>query len=253
MAVIWQKNIDGKKYQVRDAGKTRRLYTNGVCHSEFNPDKLVTGSVWDLLILPALFYSPGKIKRVLMLGVGGGASILQLHHLVEPLSITGVDLNPVHLDIAKRFFKVDETPVNLFEADAREWMQQYIGEFFDLIIDDLFIDEGSEPVRAVEATSKWFNLLIRHLSIDGHLVTNFGSQQEFKQSAYFQNRKVRSCFSSAFRLTSPLLENVVGAFMRIETDSKILRNNINAHPVLSRSLQSKQLRYRISKVNNVHI
>jgi len=45
MAIIWQKNIDGTKYEVRAAGKTRRLYTNGVCHSEFNPDKLVTGSI----------------------------------------------------------------------------------------------------------------------------------------------------------------------------------------------------------------
>jgi spermidine synthase len=249
MAVIWQKYIDGKKYQVRNAGNTRRLYTNGVCHSEFNPDKLVTGSVWDLLILPALFYPPGRIKRVLMLGVGGGASILQLHHLVEPESITGVELNPVHLDIAKRFFNVDVTSVNLYEADACEWLEQYIGDAFDMIIDDLFIDEGSEPVRAVEATAEWFKLLIKNLQPAGHLVTNFGSHREFMESAYFNNANIHKRFSSVFRLSSPELENVVGAFMPMETDSKILRSNINAHPVLARSLQSKQLRYRIRKMS----
>ena len=35
----------------------------------------------------------------------------------------------------------------------------------------------------------------------------------------------------------------------IETDSKMLREGINAHPVLARSLQSKQLRYRIRKMS----
>ena len=118
MAEIWQKYIDGTKYQVRKAGLTLRLYTNGVCHSEFNPRRLVTGSIWDLLILPAFFYGPRNIKRVLMLGVGGGASILQLHHLLQPESITGVELNSVHLDIARRFFNVDVTSVDLNESEA---------------------------------------------------------------------------------------------------------------------------------------
>jgi spermidine synthase len=249
MAVIWQKYIDGKKYQVREAGKTRRLYTNGVCHSEFNPDKLVTGSIWDLLILPAFFYSSGEIRRVLMLGVGGGASILQLHHLLEPDSICGVELNPVHLDIARRFFKVDVVSVDLYESDAHDWLDEYSGEPFDMIVDDLFVDEASEPVRAIEANTEWFNLILKHLSKKGHLVANFGSHEEFMQSAYFRNAKVRKRFASAFRLTSPLLENVVGAFMRIETDSKMLREGINAHPLLARSLQSKQLRYRIRKMS----
>jgi spermidine synthase len=249
MAVIWQKYIEGTKYQVRKAGLTRRLYTNGVCHSEFNPDKLVTGSIWDLLILPALFYAPGKIKRVLMLGVGGGTSILQLHHLLGPDSITGVELNPVHLDIARRFFNVDVTSVELHESDARDWLSQYEGERFDMIIDDLFIDEGAEPVRAIEATSEWFTLLLKHLSIDGHVVTNFGSHEEFKDSACFRNRKIRKRFSAVFRLTTPLLENVVGVFMRSDVDSKTLRANINAHPVLGRALQSKQLRYRIRRMS----
>jgi len=250
MAVIWQKNIDGKKYQVREAGKTRRLYTNGVCHSEFNPDKLITGSIWDLLILPAFFYAPGKIRRILMLGVGGGASILQLHHLIEPQSITGVELNTVHLDIARRFFRLDASHVDLYEADAREWLEEYDGAPYDMIIDDLFVDEGAEPVRAIEANSEWFNLILGHLARDGHLVTNFGSHDEFRHSGYFRNTRINNRFSSAFKLTSPLLENVVGAFMRIETDSKMLRNNINAHDVLSRALQSKQLRYRIRKMND---
>lgn len=250
MAVIWQKYINGRKYQVRRAGLTRRLYTNGVCHSEFNPARLVTGSIWDLLVLPAFFHAPGKIKRVLMLGVGGGASILQLHHLLQPAHITGLELDPVHLEIARRFFNVDITAVELHETDARDWLEQYAGEPYDMIIDDLFIDQAKEPVRAIEAKSEWFTLLLRHLSIDGQLIMNFGGHDEFKQSAYFRSRRIRKRFMTAFRLTSPLLENVVGAFMRMEIDSKILRKNIVSHPILGRALQSRQLRFRIRKISD---
>ncbi|MFT5351142.1 MAG: spermidine synthase [Planctomycetota bacterium] len=250
MAVIWQKHIAGRKYEVRSAGQTRRLYTNGVCHSEFNPNKMVTGSIWDLLVLPAFFYSQGQIRRVLMLGVGGGASILQLHHLLQPDCICGVELDSVHLDIARRFFNVSVTSSELYESDARDWLQQYKGAPFDMIIDDLFIDEGMEPVRAIDADTEWLGLILKHLSVEGHLVINFGSDEEFLASAYFNNHEINQRFLSAFKLTSPLLDNIVGAFMGINTESKILRENIIAHPVLGRALQSKRLRYRIRKMND---
>ncbi len=249
MAVIWQKSIHGSKYQVRSAGNTRRLYTNGVCHSEFNPDKLVTGSIWDLLVLPALFYRPEDLQRILVLGVGGGASILQLHHLLQPDSITGIELDPVHLDIARRFFNINMTSADLHESDARDWLQQYNGAPFDMIIDDLFVDDSKEPVRALDADTDWFTLILKHLSAQGNLVINFGSQEEFENSAYFGNNKINRCFKSAFRLSNPLLDNIVGAFLCIKTNTNSLRKNINNHPVLGRALKSKQLRYRIRQVN----
>jgi spermidine synthase len=249
MAVIWQKKIAGTHYEVRVAGQTRRLYTNGVCHSEFNPSKVVTGSIWDLLVLPALFYEPDHIKRVLMLGVGGGGSILQMHHLLETVNITGVDLNPVHLDIAKRFFNIDTTSVELYHCDAGDWLDQYNGERFDLIVDDLFSAEAAVPQRAVEADSAWFKLLLKHLSTQGLLVSNFGSLEEYRESGYFRNMKVRERFAGTFQVTTPLLENVVGVFIRKDADSKTLRKNIHSHPILSRALQSKQIRYRIKRIH----
>lgn len=247
MAVIWQKKIDGTRYQVRSAGSTLRLYTNNVCHSEFSPQKLVTGSIWDLLIIPALFYPAGRIQRVLMLGVGGGACILQLYHLLQPRSITGVEMNPVHLDIARRFFKLAATSAELCEADARSWLEDYRGGPFDMIIDDLFSVTSNEPVRAVEMNAGWLDLLLRHLAPRGLLVTNFASQQEFSSAAQLQDAATTTRFASVFRLSTPLLDNVVGAFTRIDTSAAELRKNISAHPLLGRALQTKQLRYRVRR------
>lgn len=248
MAVIWQKNIEGIRYQVRKAGKTLRLYTNGVCHSEFNPDRVVTGSIWDLLIIPAYFHSPADIKDVLMLGVGGGASILQLDTLVKPRSITGVEFNSVHLDIARKFFKLNRDPVKLHCDDARIWLENYNDKPFDMIIDDLFIDHKTEPVRAINADTHWFKKLLKHLSPSGIIVTNFGSYDEFKHCAVFTNREVGRRFSSVFKLGSPLLENVVGVFCRKEASSRNLRANLRSVPLLDHALTSKKLRYQIRTI-----
>ena len=249
MAVIWQKKIDGSLYQVRSAGKTRRLYTNGICHSEFNPDRVVTGSIWDLLVLPAFFHTHLAPARILMLGVGGGASILQLHHLLEGPTVVGVELNPVHLELAQRFFDIDTIPARLYQAEAGEWLQNYKGAAFDLIIDDLFTNEGKEPVRSVSADSDWFALLSRHLAEDGKLVLNFASSEEFKRAAYFINKRVNRNFKQAFRFSNPQLDNIVGAFIQRESSSTELRENLRANPLLGRALQNRQLRYHVRDVS----
>src|SRR5690606_1943682 len=87
MALIWSKRHGNVKYEVRSAGNTRRLYSNGVFHSSYNPSRAITGGVWDLLMMPAFLYPPGAIRRVLLLGVGGGTVIRQLQAFVRPREI----------------------------------------------------------------------------------------------------------------------------------------------------------------------
>lgn len=68
MSLIWSKNVSGVQYEVRSAGSSKRLYTNGVFHSQYNPVQKITGHVWDLLMIPAFFYPQNTIKKVLVLG-----------------------------------------------------------------------------------------------------------------------------------------------------------------------------------------
>ena len=91
------------RYQVRTAGRTRRLYTNGVFHSQYNPANPVTGHVWDLLMIPAFFHAPDSVQRVLVLGVGGGAVIGLLRRFVSPAAVVGFELSPLHVFVARRF------------------------------------------------------------------------------------------------------------------------------------------------------
>ncbi len=248
MAIIWQKKQNGKKYEVRSAGASRRLYTNNVCHSEFNPGSLLSGSIWDLLIIPAFFYPAASTRRVLVLGVGGGAAIMQIHELLQPDTIVGVELDSLHLEIARRFFRVSDDIAELNHAEAKQWLNDYNGPAFDLIIDDLFTDIDRQPERALEANSQWFTLLLRHLSPGGQLVVNFGSFEELRSCGCFTRQSIRKKFPVVFSISGPLLENKVGVFLRKASSAAELRKNLVAHSRLGPALQSKKLRYNIRPV-----
>lgn len=245
MSLLWFKQTKDTRYEVRSAGNSVRLYTNGVFHSQFNPNAPVSGSVWDLLMLPAFFYSPGEIQRILVLGVGGGAVIRLLNHFVQPEKIVGVELNPVHIQIAKRYFGVGQSEAELVCADAVDWVCDYQGAPFDMIIDDLFCEEAGEPIRALVASPNWKRQLLSHLSKRGVLVMNFISVEEMKKSGCFTSQATRKRFQSVYRLTLPGYENTVGVFLRKHASSQQLRDNLKHTPGLNLQLKGSKLRYTI--------
>lgn len=213
MAILWRKALDGVRYEVRSAGRTVRLYTNGVLHTQYNPARLLTGSVWDLLLLGALTQPRARIRRVLVLGVGGGAVIRQLLHLLPDAHVTGVELNPVHIDLARRFFGLRDARVELHCENAITWLALYDGEPFDLVIDDLFGERDGEPCRAVNADADWFDLLVTHLRPHGTLVMNFAGPEEVRRCAWRGDRALRRRFPAALSLSTPTCENRVVAFL----------------------------------------
>ncbi len=243
MAIVWQKKQAGTDYQVRSAGKTRRLYTDGVFHSQYNPSKPVTGSVWDLLLLPAFFHPVGDVQRVLVLGVGGGAVINQLNRFISPAIIEGVELNPVHIHVAKTYFHVEANNVKIHQADAVKWLKSYRGPKFDLIIDDLFGEESGEPCRAVAADQFWCELLQRRLKASGTLVMNFDTPQARRQCYLNAQDKAGWCLRRV--LSTPLYSNSVGVWSRqVASDYHLrFRTNLRQFPVLDERRKSCRLNY----------
>ena len=165
MALLWSHREKGVLYQVRAAGSSRRLYADGVLHTQFNPRRIVTGSVWDLLWLPVFFLTAPRVERVLVLGAGAGAVIRQLDMLFQPKEIVAVENNPVHLRVAREFFGVTRQMTVLHEADAAEFIRRYRGGRFDLIIDDLFVARGNMAQRALSCDSRWIKQLVSHLQL----------------------------------------------------------------------------------------
>ena len=172
MAVLWSHKERGNRYEVRSAGRTLRLYTGGAFHSAWHPDHIMTSGVWDLMSL-ALLHRETPVRKVLVLGVGGGTVIHQLLALVPGVSVTGVEIDPVHIQVARRFFALDDSRVNLIEADARTYLRTCRTRY-DAIIDDIFVHASGndDPVRPFPPTTEWQLTLSRRLRSDGTLVQN---------------------------------------------------------------------------------
>lgn len=246
MAVVWQKKVAGVDYQVRSAGNTRRLYTDGVFHSQYNATRPVTGSVWDLLFLPAFFHPLGKLKRVLVLGVGGGAVINQINAFLSPQQIVGVELNATHLYIAKRYFAVEAGNVGLVQADAIQWLKSYRGPKFDLIVDDLFGEHNGEPCRAVAADESWCQLLKRRLKLDGTLVMNFDTPAA-RRKCFWQWGEAREQWCAAYEFSTPLYSNSVGVWsgQKSAEEPHFFKGNLQSFAALDERRAGCKLNYKM--------
>lgn len=172
MALIWSHLDGGNRYELRSAGASLRLYRNGVNHSQWNPDRPLSGSIWDLITLPALQRSVGRIEDALILGFGAGTVARQLCDLAGVRRVVGLELDPMHLSIAQGFFDCDAR-CQLVAADAVEWVRsQEKRACFDLIIDDLYDEEGGVPTRCAPMDAEWFEAILELLRPEGILVLN---------------------------------------------------------------------------------
>ncbi len=117
-----------------------------------------------------------------------------------------------------------------------------------MIIDDLFGECNGEPVRAVLPNAAWFNLLGKHLASNGLVAMNFVSSRSLQDCAYFSSQPIAQRFASAFQLTMPLYENVVGVFLKTESTSRMLRRNLVTVPGLCRGRGQNRLKYRIRRI-----
>ena len=242
MAVVFSRRIDGVRYEVRTAGRSVRLYTNRVMHTQYHPEHKLTRGVWDLLVLPAVALP--QVRRVLLLGVGGGAAIHLLRHWCPGVHVTGVELNPMHLKLAKRYFGLKGRDLTLVQGDARQYVEQYEGEPFDLVIEDLFGGDGA-PDRSFAADRPWCTALGRLVSDNGAMVINTLSRKQLRETAFVRDPQVRKQWAARFCLTLPAYANAVGVYYRQPLTSASLRSAIRSDPSRLRQERAGQLRFRI--------
>lgn len=248
MAILWQKTYQGSNYEVRSAGQTRRLYTDGVFHSQYHPRRTLAGGIWDLLWLPTFFNTSRQFKRVLLLGVGGGTVLHQLRRYVEVDELIGVELSALHLEIARKFFDVERCDARLYQAEAGEWLRRYRGPKFDLIIEDLFGEEDGEPVRAIPADDDWFRLLNRNLDRNGTLVMNFIGRATLRECAWYREPALRKALPQGYQFTLPAFENYIACFMRKSASSQLLRQQLNAQPQLAQEISQGNFNFTVRRL-----
>lgn len=212
MAVLWSHLEAGNHYQLRSAGASLRLYRNGVHHSQWNPQRPLSGSVWDLITLPALHRPPASLQHGLMLGFGAGAVAHQLCDLAGLQRLVGVEWDPMHLSIAQGFFECPAA-CQLVAADAVAWVYAAGTEpEFDLIIDDLYSEEDGIPIRCAPTDRDWWHRLADLLRPGGILVLNTIEPERIQDLPLLREAALKSRFPNRIIYQIDGYENRVLAF-----------------------------------------
>jgi len=249
MAIVWEKETRSGHYQVRHAGGSVRLYKDGVFHSQWNAKRPLSGGVWDLLFLPSLFMPVESIKRVLVLGVGGGAVIRQYLEFLPFEKIVGVELDPIHLQVAREHFGIRSKRVELIEADALSWVDNYHGEPFDLVIEDLFTEVSGEPVRVADATAVWFEQLAGLLRPGGTLVINFEEAPQLRASLTQFREGCGDRFDLAYTFSLPTYGNCVAAYVSDNPTPAQLRARLDELLLGYPSCRSSGQKFRVRRLS----
>lgn len=212
MALVWSHEEDGNRYEVRSAGASLRLYRNGVNHSQWNPDRPLSGSIWDLITLPALHRPKASLGEALMLGFGAGTVARQLCDLAGVEHLVGVEMDSMHLSIAQGFFDCSER-CELVAADAVEWVYDAAPEArYDLVIDDLYSEEDGIPERCAPMDTEWFSAVVSLLRPGGILVVNMIEPEKVKGMPVLREQRLKERLPNGIMYQIDGYENRVLAF-----------------------------------------
>jgi len=175
--LLYEKESAYHYIQVVQVGtKTELILNEGqAVHSIYDSQDLLTRGPWDYMLIadafrPAEAAEP-EPKSVAILGLAGGTAARQYTAAYGPqVEITGVEIDPDIIDVAHRYFHLDEPNVHPVASDARYWLDTQAGRY-DVIIMDAY----RQPYIPFHLTTREFFSEVRsHLSPGGVAVVNAG-------------------------------------------------------------------------------
>jgi len=175
--LIYEKESAYHYIQVVQAGtKTELILNEGqAVHSIYDPQNLQTGGPWDYMVIADAFRpaqnSEARPNDVAILGLAGGTSARQLNAAFgSDVKITGVEIDPDILDVARKYFHLDDSGVHAVDGDARYWLDTQAG-LYDVVVMDAY----RQPYIPFHLTTREFFSEVRnHLRPGGVAVVNAG-------------------------------------------------------------------------------
>ena len=176
-SLLFEKESAYNYIQVVQVGtKTELILNEGqAVHSIYDSQNLLTGGPWDYMVIadsfrPAQTTEPHP-TNVAILGLAGGTAARQYTAAFgSQVQITGVEIDPDILDVAHRYFHLDEPNVHPVVADARYWLDTQAGHY-----DVMVLDAYRQPYIPFHLTTREFFTEVRgHLNPGGVAVVNAG-------------------------------------------------------------------------------
>ena len=153
---------------------------------------LALPSAYTQAMLLALIWRP-EPERILLIGLGGGRLQMILHHYMEQVVLHTVELDPLVVEVAERFFGIcQDKRQHIIVQDGREYLRSAVAHTaYDIIMLDAYSVEGI-PLHL--STQEFYNECRACLAPGGVVATNL-------QSGTPEYDAVQKTFDAAFQHT----------------------------------------------------
>jgi spermidine synthase len=210
--VIFERVSAYHQMQVYDEAGVRTLSFNGSWETKMSLTNPLVGhfEYTEYFQMPWLWNH--DIKRVLMEGLGGGSTSRAYQHYYTNVMVDTVEIDPVVIDVAKKFFNVQETPTHRIHTnDGRIFLRQTTNRY-DVILMDAYSTTryGSSLPRQL-TTKEFFTIASQHLTTNGVLAYNvIGQLQGFRATVIgSMYRTLKDVFPNVYMFPAQESQNIV--------------------------------------------
>ncbi len=156
-----------KVSQENDGSLQMKLNTNMWFHSIFKPDGATVNMYFDYLNTAPIM---ADAKDILILGMGGGTSVLQKQLFFQDASVDAVELDPGVIEVGRKYFGLKESSkLHIYEGDARPFLQNSEKKY-DVIEIDVYHGGVYAPFYIM--TKEFFTTVYEHMKPNGVVVMN---------------------------------------------------------------------------------
>ena len=210
--LLYEKESAYHYIQVVQVGSRTELILNEgqAIHSIYDSQSLLTGGPWDYFSL-ASYFRPAQAaepvpRRVAILGLAGGTAARQMTAAYGgSVSITGVEIDPDILDVAHRYFHLNEPNVHPVVQDARYWLASETGRY-DVIVMDAY----RQPYIPFHLTTReFFQLVHTRLLPGGAAVVNAGRTATDYRLVDALASTMASVFPNVYLVDVPAFANTI--------------------------------------------
>jgi len=183
----------------------RRLVAGGHTQSQSLNSNGITGyRYWDDMVPPELRLTLDA--RVLIIGLGAGTTVKIINHRFGPVAIDGVEIDPLMIELGKKYFDMNEPNLQVHLTDAVDYVRDARYKY-DLICLDAFV-AGSVPEKI--QTGDFLTSVKNILTPEGLCSMNkiFSGKEELEEFEKLVNSVFPNVSSHVVR-GDPRLDNVI--------------------------------------------
>lgn len=217
--VIHQTTSAYHNIKVIDTDGARYLYFDNATETRMSLDNPLEGHFEYVEYFHIPWLIKDSIRKVTILGLGGGSIQKQVEHYYADVNITTVELDPKVVDVARQYFFVKQSDRHkIIIEDGRMFLRRS-NERYDLIILDAYTaDRYGSYIPYTLVTKEFFALAKDRLNPNGVLAYNvigsiYGGSRDIVTAIY---KTMKVVFRQIYMFPASTSRNVV----LIATDSE---------------------------------